>query len=128
MKLLGIDFGEKKIGIAYSEGLLGTPLATILVKTRKQVFSELQITIERLGIEKIILGTPGGRLDKSIRSFGENLSLMTKLPVEYVDETLTSQEAIKKMIEGKTTKKKRREMEDEVAATIILNSYLEGQK
>lgn len=125
MRLLGIDFGKRKIGLAYSEGFLPSPLSTIEVKTQKQVISEIQATCERLSIEKIIIGVSGGTLDHKTRIFGKILSSQANIPVAFVDETLTSKDAIKKMIEGKTTQKKRKVMEDAVAATLILNIYLE---
>ena len=128
MRFLGIDFGKRKIGLAYSEGLLPSPLSTIEVKTQKQALSEIHAICERLLIEKIIVGVSGGILDKEVRIFGRILSAQTHIPVEFVDETLTSRQAVTKMVEGKTTKKKRREMEDAVAATLILNSYLENSK
>lgn len=128
MKLLGIDYGKKRIGIAYSEGLLPSPLSTLEVKTQKQVLTKIQEVCERLAIEKIILGLSGGFLDSEIQKFGEVLAVTTSLPVSYVDETLTSKDAVKKMIEGKTTQKKRKQIEDAVAAAIILNTYLEWEK
>jgi len=125
MKLLGIDFGKRKIGLSFSEGLLASPLSTISVKTEKQVLAEVVFICNKLGIEKIVLGLSGGIHDKAAKEFGDNITKQTNLPVVFVDETLTSREAVAKMVEGKTSKKKRRVMEDSVAATIILNSYLE---
>ncbi len=127
MKLLGIDFGRKKIGLAFSEGLLASPLTVISVKTKKAALWEIANITERLAIEKIILGLPGGVLDKEIRSFANALTKQTGISVDFVDETLTSKEAITKMVEGKTTRKKRRLLEDAVAAALILNTYLENQ-
>lgn len=128
MRLLGVDFGKRKIGLAYSEGLLPSPLTTIEVKTQKQALSEIQAVCERLLVEKIIVGVSGGVLDQEAQIFGRILSGQVNIPVDFVDETLTSKDAVKKMVEGKTTRKKRKEMEDAVAATLILNTYLEGQK
>lgn len=128
MKILGIDFGKRKIGLAYSEGLLASPLTVIKVKTQKQAISEIASICERLAIEKIVIGLSGGSLDRAVLPFGENLSKITNTPLAFVDETRTSKEAIAKMVEGKTTKKKRKVLEDAVAATIILNTYLEKEK
>lgn len=127
MKFLGVDFGRKKIGLAFSEGLLASPLTVISVKTNKTALLEITSIMERLAIEKVIFGLPGGVLDKEIRSFANQLTKQTNVPVDFVDEALTSRQAISKMVEGKTTRKKRRLMEDAVAATIILNTYLESQ-
>lgn len=128
MRLLGIDFGESKIGLAYSEGLLASPLSVISVKTQKQMLSEVTSICKRLNIERVVLGLSGGSLDKKILAFGKTVSEVAHVPVDFIDETLTSKEAVKKMVEAKTTKKKRREFEDAVAATILLNTYLENQK
>lgn len=128
MKILGIDFGKRKIGLAYSEGLLASPLSVIQVKTQKQAISEIVSICERLAIEKIVIGLSGGSLDRTTLPFGENLSKITNIPLAFVDETRTSTEAIAKMVEGETTKKKRKVLEDAVAATIILNTYIENQK
>ena len=127
MRILGIDFGLKRIGVAFTEGFLPSPLTVIEVRSRKQALLDIKELCERLGIEKIIIGESGGTVDVKARAFGEELSKQTQIPTEFIDETLTSKEAIKKLIEGKTTKKKRREMEDAVAAAIILNTYLENQ-
>lgn len=128
MKFLGIDYGKRKIGLAYSEAMLPSPLTTIEVKTQKQALSEIQAICERLAIEKIIVGVSGGILDQEAKIFGRILSGQVGIPVDFVDETLTSRDAITKMVEGKTTQKKRREMEDAVAATLILNTYIENQE
>ena len=125
MKILGIDYGRGRVGVAYSEGLLPSPLAVIRVKSKKQVLSEIAAIAERLAIEKIVLGLSGGRLDKEVLTFAEEITAQTNIPVDYIDETLSSKEAVGKMVEAKTTKKKRKVMEDAVAATIILNTYLE---
>lgn len=127
MKLLAVDFGRKKIGLAFSEGLLAQPLTVITVKTKQSALSEIINICQRLAIEKVIFGLPGGVLDKEIRSFANTIIEQTNVTVDFTDETLTSRQAITKMVEGKTTRKKRRLLEDAVAAAIILNSYLEQQ-
>jgi|SRR5581483_7097631 len=127
MKLLAIDYGKKNIGMAFSEGFLPSPLTTITVRTKKQVLTDIMGVCERLGIEKIVLGLSGGVLDKEVKNFGEILTKQTSIPVAFVDEALTSRLAVAKMVEGKTSQKKRRTQEHAVAATIILNSYLESQ-
>ena len=128
MKLLGIDFGEKNLGLAFSEGFLPTPLPTIAIKTQKQVLAEITEIVKRLEIGTIVLGLSGGKLDPKVKAFGALLAKHTQVPVVYVDETLSSREAITKMVEAKTSRKKRRAMDHSVAATIILNTNLESQQ
>lgn len=128
MRLLGIDFGERRIGLAYSEGLLPSPLMVFTVKTAKEATEKVAEVCERLHIQKVVLGLSHGKLDGAARTFGQRLIKRINVSVAFVDETFTSKEAVRKMVEGRTTRKKRRKMEDAVAATIILNTYLESQK
>ena len=125
MRLLGVDFGKSKIGLAYSEGMLASPLSVIHVKTKKGAVVEITAICSRLNIEKIIFGLSGGVLDKEVRSLGAALEKRAHISIGFVDEAFTSKDAIKKMVEAKTTQKKRREFEDAVAATVILNTYIE---
>lgn len=125
MRLLGIDYGKKRIGLAFSEGFLAAPLSVITVKTQKQALSEIKTVCEKLAIEKIIMGSVKGILEKETIRFGETLSTQIGIPILFVDETLTSKTAIRKMIEGGTKQKKRRIMQDATAAALILESFLE---
>lgn len=127
MRLLGVDFGKSKIGLAYSEGILASPLSVIPVKSQKKAAVEITAICARLSIEKIVLGLSGGILDKEVVAFGETLRRSANVSVDFVDEAFTSRDAVTKMVEGNTTKKKRREFEDAVAATLILNTYIENQ-
>lgn len=126
MRLLGIDYGRKRIGLAFSEGLIASPLSVISVQTQKQALSEIKTLCKKLVIERLVVGIVKGTLEKEVLDFAELLSAQTKIPVTFVDETLTSKSAIRKMVEGQTTKKKRRIMEDATAAALILEVFLEG--
>lgn len=127
MRLLGVDFGKSKIGLAFSEGLLASPLSVIKRKTQKKALSEIVNICQRLAIEKVVLGLSGGTLDKDVLKFAEAIAQATGVAVDFVDETRSSRDAIAKMVEAQTTRKKRRVFEDAVAATVILNTYLETQ-
>ncbi len=119
MKLLGIDFGLKNIGLAMSEGFLVEPLGVVKnVKRIDRICQEHKI-------EKIIIGLSEGEMAKKTRVFGEKLARQTNLPVEYQDETLTSEEAKRLMIKIGKPKKKRQEQADAIAASLILQAYLE---
>ncbi|MFZ5365715.1 MAG: Holliday junction resolvase RuvX [Patescibacteria group bacterium] len=118
MKILGIDYGERKIGLAISEGVLAEPLK--IVKSNRQIVSICQ----KEGIEKIVVGISEGKMAERARKFGRGLGKITGLPVKFQDETLTSQEAVAKMKEiGKRVKD-----EDAISAALILQEYLETQK
>lgn len=128
MHLLGVDFGLKRIGIAYCEGLLPSPVTVVAVKTTGQALEEISQIAQKLRAEKLVFGISDGRLDKPTRQFADGLAKKTGLPLSFVDERLTSKEAVTKLVEGGTTKKKRKKMEDAVAAAIILNTYIENLK
>lgn len=124
MKILGIDYGRAKIGLAVGDTLTGLvePLAvwpSSKFKVQSSKFAQDN------DIQKIIVGLPGGKLDTEIKEFGKELEKETGLPVEYFNETLTSVDAQKILIEIKKKRKYRQEMEDAYAAAIMLESYLE---
>ena len=119
MKLLGIDFGEKKIGLAMAESGLVEPLGVV-----KKLKAISRICQEQ-GIEKIIIGLSEGKMAKKTRQFGEQLANLTGLPIKYQDETLTSEEAKRIMVKIGKPKKKRQRQIDAIAAALILESYLE---
>lgn len=120
MKLLGVDYGLKRIGLAISDGTFAAPLGKV---------SDLNNTvriIKEQGIEKIIIGMPDPRNPK-VKSFGDRLSQLTGVPVLYHDETFSTREARKSMIAAGTSAKTRQEEIDQNAAAVILQSYIDSQ-
>jgi len=122
MVILGIDFGLKKIGLALAQGGLIQVLG--VVKNSPKLFDELEKICRRNEVEKVVVGITSGPLSLKIKKFARELSSELGLPVEFQDETLTSREAIAKMIEEGIKKKKRRRLEDAAAAACILKEYL----
>lgn len=118
-KILGIDFGLKNIGLAIAEGFLAEPLE--VVRTEKAT----KRICEEHGIEKIVIGISEGEMARKTRGFGERLKRATGLPVEYQDETLTSEEAKKLMVKIGKPKKKRQKQAHPISAALILQSYLD---
>ena len=111
--------------MADMESQLATPLGTIEVKHRTQdAIRRIKTICEKEKVEKIVVGLPESGIVKQIKSFGANLARITNLPVIYEDESLTSREAIVKMIESGSKRKARQEKEDQIAATLILQNYL----
>lgn len=117
MKLLGVDFGAKKIGLALAEEGLITPLKTIKsTNCESQIGQICQIE----GIEKIVVGVSEGKSGQQAKIFAKRLARITSLPVELADETLTTAEALAKM---KTVSKKWKDEPDAIAAALILEDY-----
>lgn len=123
MKYLGIDFGLRRVGLAMSDGILASPLKVLTGRG----FADLvdQIKKEAKGFDKLIIGMPEGKMAQNVKGVMKALR-MQGLDVEEVDETLSSQKALEKMIEIGTPKKKRK-VSDDTAAAIILQEYLDNQ-
>jgi putative holliday junction resolvase len=91
MNLLALDFGQKNIGLALSIKGVTFPLKT--VKNNITTFEEIRKVCQEYQIEKLIVGLSSGQMAQKTLSFVEKLEKMLKLPIETVDETLTTQES-----------------------------------
>jgi len=138
MRVLGIDFGERRIGLALSDptGTLASPLPTLKRRAGKRPpLAAIESIIAEHGVEAIVLGLPVTLAGEesawtlTVRSVGEALSKRTGLPVHYVDERFTSVMA-EKAVRGIGLPKKKREEKgrvDAAAAVLILQSWLDRQ-
>lgn len=125
MKILAVDYGLKRIGLAFSEGELAQPLGKLVVKNRADAMEKVLRTAATYETEVIVVGLPDPDTIKA-GEFGDKLKQLSSLPVSFVDETLTSQEALSKL---KTHPlRKRKQLVDSAAASLILASYLEEQR
>ncbi|TET06387.1 MAG: Holliday junction resolvase RuvX [Candidatus Atribacteria bacterium] len=133
MRVLGIDLGEKRIGISISDelGITAQGLPTINSINEIEDLKNIKEIIDKYGVEKIILGLPKnmngslGRQAKKALSFAEKLKLSFQLPVELEDERLSTSKAEKFLIETDRSRKKRKKVIDKMAAVIILQSFLD---
>ena len=130
---MGLDLGTKTIGVAVSDRLLScaTPLHTIRrVKFSKDAEALLQI-IENREIGAVILGLPRnmdgseGPRCQSTRAFARNLATLTNLPIGHWDERLSTVAAERALLEADTSRKRRAEVIDTVAAGYILQGALD---
>ena len=126
MKLLGIDFGLSKIGLAVAESGLARPLRT--VKFSEKTLAQIKKVCQEQKIEKIIIGLPEGEIGQEAKKFGQSLKKMIDLPIDWQDESLTTKDGLDKMIEAGKTRKLRQEEQNAFAAAVILQGYLERQK
>lgn len=122
MRILGVDFGLAKIGLAIADSSLAQPLGVI--KNNKQTLAKIARIVEEEQIEMIVIGVSQGKIGEKAKKYGEKLKQLTGLRIVLQDETLTTKEAIDKMIEAGRGKKYRQEKEDAFAAAIILQSFL----
>ncbi len=134
MRYLGIDYGRARIGLSISDptGSLAQPLT--ILKNRPGIVEEIKEIAASYGVEKIVMGLPlnmngkAGKMAQETEDFASRLREVTGLPVETVDERLSSWEAHSIMKEAGLNRKKRSQKADKVAATIILQRYLERHK
>lgn len=136
MRILGLDYGSKRIGVAMSDELEITAqgLSTITRKNQKSDLDEIAKVIKTYGVEKIIIGYPI-KLDGSegiqcekISKFAKLLEAKLRLPVIKWDETLTTKEAEDILIQAHVRREKRKRVVDKLAATLILQGYLDNRK
>lgn len=131
--IAGLDFGEKTIGVAISDriGAAATPLETIRRK-KFTLDAERLLDIVRdrdiggllLGLPRNMDGSEGPRCQKT-RAFARNLSRLTDLPIGFWDERLSTVAAERVLLEADTSRKRRAEVIDQVAASYILQGALD---
>ena len=126
MKILGIDYGRKKIGLSFSEGKIASPLGVIKFEDWKSFKERLIKIITEEGVEKIVIGVSEGKMAEEIKKFGERLSSEISIPIEYFDETLSTHQAQELSRESGMKKNKRLALEDAYAASVMLQSYLDN--
>ena len=133
MRILGIDLGEKRIGISISDelGITAQGLPTINSINEMEDLKKIKETLDKYGVEKIVLGFPknmngsiGKQAQKAI-SFAEKLKSSFQLSVELEDERLSTSKAEKFLIETDRSRKKRKKVIDKMSAVIILQSFLD---
>ena len=136
MRILGLDFGTKTVGVAVSDELLLTAQGVEIVRRKsssklRQTLARIEEVIAEYGVEKIVLGYPknmnnteGERCEKT-KEFKEMLEKRTGLEVVLWDERLTTVAADHSMMEMGIRRENRKEYVDEIAAIFILQGYLD---
>jgi len=127
MNLLGIDYGEKKIGLAISTGKLAEPLSVLRVKTEEEAIKKVIQVVQVEHVGQVIIGMSEGETAEKTKIFVEKLrNQLLPIPVEVYDETLSTHEAQELSRQTGMTREKRRSMEDAFAASVILQNYLDS--
>ncbi|MTJ05671.1 MAG: Holliday junction resolvase RuvX [Sediminimonas qiaohouensis] len=131
--LMGLDLGDKTIGLAVTD--LGRSVASPLETIRRRKFgldaARLLELAQARGIAGLVLGLPRnmdgseGPRCQSTRAFARNLSRLTDLPIGFWDERLSTVAAERALLEADTTRKRRAEVIDHVAASYILQGVLD---
>ena len=135
-RILCIDYGEKRLGMALSDelGITAQPLGKIEAQEKETQLAELKKVAEERGVSEVVVGLPltlegdvaqaAGR----VISFATDLNKYLCLPVVTWDERLSTKESEQVLIASGMRRKKRREVVDSVAAAVILQSYLDARR
>jgi putative Holliday junction resolvase len=132
VRLLGIDPGEKRIGIAVSDplGITAQGLEVISYKNLDEAVERIRQLCCEYEISTIVVGNPlnmsgsKGAASEKAEEFAALLRQNVSAEVEMIDERLTSSSAEKLLISGGASRKKRRQVKDKIAAVLILETYL----
>ena len=136
MRIMGLDFGSKTVGVAISDPLLITAQGIEIIRRKeenkqRQTLARIEALIEEYQVEEIVLGLPknmnatAGVRAELTEEFREKLERRTGLPVVMWDERLTTVAADKAMIEAGIRREKRKDYVDKIAAVLILQGYLD---
>jgi len=133
-RILGLDYGERRIGLALSDPLRLTAgaLLTLTRESRARDLAALRAVVEEHEVRRIVVGLPlamnGTRTAMTVKAeeFAGAVGRATGVPVETWDERLTTAQATRTLIEGEVRRERRREVIDQVAAVILLQSYLDA--
>ena len=137
MRILGLDYGSKTVGVAVSDplGITAQGVETICRKEEnklRKTCARIEELVHEYRAEKLVLGLPKhmngdiGERAKQAIEFGEMIKRRTGLPVEMWDERLTSVSAERVLIENKVRREDRKKYIDKIAAVFILQSYLDS--
>ena len=137
MRIMGLDYGAKTVGVALSDAMLMTaqPLETVRRERSnklRQTLARIEQLIDEYEVDKIVLGFPkklnneeGDRCERT-KEFGDMIERRTGLEIIYWDERLTTVAADAVLDEGGVRKENRKEFIDKIAASLILQCYLDS--
>lgn len=132
MRILGIDIGSKRTGIAISDelGITAQGLNTLESENERDLISRLKDIVKSEGVNEVVIGLPlnmngsaGPQAEKAIK-FCDLLKGEIGIPVKLWDERMTTLEVERIMIEADTSRRKRKKKIDKLAAQVMLQSYL----
>ncbi|NQS99454.1 MAG: Holliday junction resolvase RuvX [Candidatus Omnitrophica bacterium] len=134
MRILGLDFGEKNIGVALSDELGWTAqgLDNLSHKSKQENITAIAELVKERQVTEIVVGMPKkldgslGKKAQQVISFVEDLKKQVNLPIKVWDERFSSVQAERAMLEADLSRKKRKSRIDRLAAQLILQNYLDA--
>jgi putative holliday junction resolvase len=136
MRILALDFGKKRIGVAMSDpmGIVAQGIKSILVKDENSVFEEIKGFIKENCVEEIVVGLPlnmdgsNSPMTLEVIQFVERLKEVASVPIKMRDERLTSLQIERDLIFMDVSRAKRKKINDMLSAQIILQNYLDSKR
>ena len=139
MRIIGLDYGEKTVGVAITDalGLTAQPLETIVRKEEnklRRTMARIEALIAEYGVTELVLGLPlhmddsASRTSEKVMEFKAMLERRTGLPVTLQDERLTTLEAMEILKESGVKKEDRKTYVDKLAASFILEDYMHAKE
>ena len=136
MRVMGLDVGEKRIGVALSDetGTIAQGKGVLRRRTLEEDTKHLAEKARAWGVTQIVVGLPlnmdgtEGKQARAVREFAQALEGVAGIPVELWDERLTSAEAERVLLEANFSRRKRKGLRDELAAVLILQSWLDAHR
>jgi putative Holliday junction resolvase len=136
MRVLGIDYGRRRIGLALSDegGILASPLPTyVRGRSEGRDIAALSSLIDKHGVTAIVVGLPlnmdgsRGEMAREAEEFADRIQRKAGLPIELFDERLTSSEAERVLLEANLPRRRRKLLRDSLSAVLILQGHLDRQ-
>lgn len=134
-RILGLDYGEKRLGFALSDPteMLATPFRVVTCRSEQEALIETVRVCKETGAGRLVVGMPinmngtRGPAAQNVDQFITKLSKALAIPIETWDERLSTKSAIDVLIEGGASRKRRKEVVDKLAAQIFLQNYLDAK-
>jgi putative Holliday junction resolvase len=135
-RILAVDYGEKRIGLAISDELCITasPLMTLTRRNDDETVRQIAQLASKLRVAQIVIGLPRrtdaqeGEVERRVKAFAEKLRQRVSVPVVLFDERFTTRVAEQVLLEADLSRRKRKQVRDRLAAVILLQSFLEAQR
>ena len=132
-RILGLDYGRRRIGVAVSDplGLTAQPLSTWVGLSWDEIVEKVGTLIEEMGVERVILGFPltlkgeRGHMAREVEKFGTQLNRQISIPVIFWDERLTSVQSKRIIQTMKEQPSRKKERVDLIAAVLLLQNYMD---
>lgn len=132
-RILGVDYGERRIGFAVSDplGSMALPLSMTTVEGERQMIEAIRRVATEVEAELIVIGLPlnmngsAGPMAEKVTAFAAVLKTTLGLPVVTVDERLSTALVERSLLEGDLSRQKRKGLRDKLAAQVILQGYLD---